>query len=62
MIHFHGNDEDLSHTVPLLNVISKVFNMTIIAVEFPSYGIYSYKGSKIVDKLQTDAEQIVKFA
>ena len=58
MLHFHGNAEDISHTVPLLNKISKAFNINILAVEYPSYGIYKYNG-KVMDKIKSDSEQII---
>jgi hypothetical protein len=56
MIHFHGNAEDLSHTVQILNKISRSFNLSIISVEYPNYGIYEYKGSNLIEKINNDAE------
>ena len=63
MIHFHANGEDISRTAVLLNRLSKTFKMSIIAVEYPGYGIYSYNNDSERRhlKILKDAETVYHY-
>jgi len=40
MIYFHGNAEDLGHSVEFILSLRVKLKMNILAVEYPGYGIY----------------------
>ena len=43
MLFFHGNGEDIGLAKELLEYISSIIRVHIIAVEYPGYGIYQGK-------------------
>jgi abhydrolase domain-containing protein 17 len=51
MIYFHGNSEDVGHNIFFLMRLREMFNMTIIAMEYPGYGFFSHQ---IIDGRSTD--------
>lgn len=45
ILFFHGNAEDLGTSMRFLKLIRETLRANIIAVEYPSYGIYKKKVS-----------------
>lgn len=40
LLYFHANGEDLAQVLPIVKQLNIIFNVNIIAVEYPGYGIY----------------------
>eukprot|EP00826_Nyctotherus_ovalis_P051345 TRINITY_DN6411_c0_g1_i3.p1 TRINITY_DN6411_c0_g1~~TRINITY_DN6411_c0_g1_i3.p1 ORF type:complete len:316 (+),score=13.58 TRINITY_DN6411_c0_g1_i3:116-1063(+) len=40
LVYFHGNAEDVGQTCGLLETLSNYLNVHVLAMEYPSYGIY----------------------
>lgn len=59
IIYFHGNAEDLGGTSFFLKMIQAEYNAHIIAVEYPSYGVY--EGQVNEEAVCRDAKRVVEF-
>ncbi|CDW77752.1 UNKNOWN [Stylonychia lemnae] len=62
IIYFHGNAEDLGHSVDFILSLRIKLKMNVLAVEYPGYGIY--KNNKISTNEKTileDAYYIMQF-
>mgnify|MGYP001068247989 FL=1 len=40
LIYFHGNSEDLGAKISEFQIIKKQLNISVLAVEYPGFGIY----------------------
>ena len=40
LLYFHGNAEDIGHSYEFLKDLSSSFRVTVLAMEYPGYGIY----------------------
>ena len=58
-LFFHGNGEDIGHSVYLLPEIQENIKLDFLAIEYPGYGIYEAKKSII--KMKEDALQIYDY-
>ena len=61
MLYFHSNYEDIGNSAPLLNLMSRILNINILAVEYPNYGIYKSKNDATAETILKDAETVFKF-
>lgn len=61
LIYFHGNAEDIGLSYEMLDHLRTSLKINIIAVEYPSYGIYQDQGGCSHDKIISDAEDVFKF-
>jgi hypothetical protein len=43
LLYFHGNQEDLGDHVAFFQMIKQCLKMSIMAVEYPGFGIYKDK-------------------
>ena len=59
MIFFHGNLEDIGVASSFLQELSSGLNISILAVEYPGYGLYP--GEKSPDKLLEDSLCVYDF-
>lgn len=41
LVYFHGNAEDIGHSVSILHSLRKYLNMNVFAMEYPGYGLIS---------------------
>ena len=41
LLYFHANGEDLDQVLPIIKQLNTIFNINVIAVEYPGYGIYT---------------------
>lgn len=60
ILYFHGNAEDVSHTYELLVKLSVTFKCSVLAVEFPGYGVYKTEPSD-ADIVKLDSELVLQF-
>ena len=40
MLFFHGNSEDIGMTSNAIKIIASSLNISVLAIEFPGYGLY----------------------
>ena len=60
-MYFHGNAEDLSSAEHQMCQISNYLGVAVIALEYPSYGLYRGNGNASEAKVKEDAEYLYKF-
>lgn len=65
-IHFHANGEDIGQVFTLLEILHQNFNMGVLAVEYPGYGLYkenklNKQYAKKSDQILKDAETVIEF-
>ncbi len=60
LIYFHGNGEDLGLLYDLVKFVSQNCKVNIIAVEYPSYGLYKDKEVS-EERIISDAEVIYDY-
>jgi hypothetical protein len=61
MIYFHGNAEDIGLSYEMLDHLRTSLKINIIAMEYPTYGIYEDPEGCSGDKIVNDAEDVFKF-
>ena len=61
MLYFHGNAEDVHSSFPLLQKISTHLNVSVLAIEYPGYGLYRDNGHACEAKIKEDAEYIYHY-
>lgn len=59
ILYFHANGEDLSHIAEFLSSMCDALNISIIAMEYPGYGLYH--GAPNEDQILEDAEDVLSF-
>ncbi len=59
ILYFHGNAEDVGHTVELLEHVRDSLGIHIICVEYPGYGIYA--GSPDATRVTEDAINVYDY-
>lgn len=63
LIYFHGNSEDIGQNIFFIHNIREVFNMSILAIEYPGYGFFTHeiKNDKVnpKKKLKCTSQQII---
>ncbi len=60
ILYFHGNAEDVSHSYELFVKLSVAFKCSVLAVEYPGYGIYTSE-SPDAEAIKLDSELVVQF-
>ncbi len=40
ILYFHGNAEDVTDNIQFLDHIQKIYNCSVIAMEYPGYGFF----------------------
>ena len=58
ILYFHGNAEDVSHTYELLVKLSITFKCSVLAVEYPGFGVYKTEHSD-ADTVKLDSELVL---
>ena len=43
LVYFHGNAEDLGQNEVYLMKLREIFGMSVLAMEYPGYGMFSYE-------------------
>ena len=43
LIYFHGNAEDLGQNELFLMKLREIFGVSVLAMEYPGYGMFSYQ-------------------
>ena len=65
-IHFHANGEDMNQTLHLIKRINIEFKISVMAVEYPGYGIYkenkASQHARKSEQILKDAETVIEFA
>lgn len=61
IIFFHGNAEDLGISYEMLDHMRSALKINILAVEYPSYGVYEDSEGPTEDKIFSDAELVYNF-
>lgn len=61
LIYFHGNAEDIGLSYEMLDHLRTSLKINILAMEYPTYGIYEDQGGCCHDKIISDAEDVFKF-
>ena len=59
LLYFHGNAEDIGHTYDLMELLRDYLGVHVIAVEYPSYGIYA--GSPSSNRIIDDATNVFDY-
>lgn len=59
-LYFHAKGEDLYSARPFLSLISSLFKVHAVAVEYPGYGLYVDKETTC-EKVLQDAERVVEY-
>lgn len=59
IIYFHGNAEDIGHTLELMEHVRDSLGIHIICVEYPGYGIY--KGSSDANRIIEDGLNVYDY-
>jgi len=59
VLYFHGNGEDIHLARELLTHVRDHLNITVIAVEYPGYGLYNGAASEA--QIQSDAETVYDY-
>ena len=60
IIYFHGNAEDINVSYSFLVYLQKNFKLSVIAVEYPGYGLYK-DSSPNADLILNDAEYVYNY-
>lgn len=61
MIYFHGNAEDIHISHEQCKLISNYVNVSVLAMEYPGYGLYRDNGQACETKLKEDAEYVYHY-
>lgn len=61
IIFFHGNAEDLGISYEMLDHMRSALKINVLAVEYPSYGVYEDAEGPNETKIYSDAELVYKF-
>ena len=62
LIYFHGNAEDIGHSLELLYAIRNEIRVNVLAVEYPGFGVYTYAKEDASEKsIYEDAHYIMEF-
>ena len=63
LIYFHGNAEELGHSLELMNLLRNQLRTNVLAVEFPGYGIYQQRGNQQPSEknILEDAHYVMEF-
>lgn len=59
VLFFHANGEDLSHLSDFLSNMRNSLNISVLAMEYPGYGVY--EGEPSEDQILEDAEGVLDF-
>lgn len=63
LLYFHGNSEDLGDDVPLFQLLKIQLKMSVLAVEYPGYGIYKEQDNDCSpEKIKQDANLVIQYA
>jgi hypothetical protein len=60
LLYFHGNGEDLGLLFELVEFISRSCRINVIAVEYPTYGIYKHSNIS-EERILEDASTVYKY-
>ena len=60
-MYFHGNAEDLGYSENFLMHLVANFKINVLAMEYPSYGVYAEEGGCTDGKIKEDAEYMYKY-
>lgn len=70
MLYFHGNAEDVGMNIFFLMQLREMFNVSVLAMEYPGYGIFTHEIidgisttsalSCSADKIKTNAELVLQ--
>ena len=55
-MYFHGNAEDIGYSQEFLEYLVTSLKINVLAIEYPSYGIYAEEGGCSDKKIKEDAE------
>ena len=58
IVYFHGNAEDVSHSYEFYVKLSITFKCSVIAVEYPGYGVYKSE-SPDAEAIKLDSELVI---
>jgi len=61
IIFFHGNAEDIGISYEMLDHMRTALKINVMAVEYPSYGVYHDPEGPSEDKIYADAELAYRF-
>ena len=61
IIFFHGNAEDLGISYEMLDHMRSALKINVLAVEYPSYGVYTDPGGPDESKIYADADLVYNF-
>ena len=61
ILYFHGNGEDIGTSYALCDKIRTTLGIGVLAVEYPSYGVYEDREGPSEKKILNDAELVFKF-
>ena len=61
LMYFHGNAEDIGLSYEMLDHLRSSLKINILAVEYPSYGIYKDDQGCNSEKITTDAVRVFEF-
>lgn len=62
IIFFHGNAEDIGISYEMLDHMRTALKINVMAVEYPSYGVYEDPSGPSETKIYADAELAYNFA
>lgn len=62
IIFFHGNAEDIGISYEMLDHMRTALKINVMAVEYPSYGVYEDPSGPSEIKIYADAELAYNFA
>jgi pimeloyl-ACP methyl ester carboxylesterase len=60
ILYFHGNAEDVSHSYEFFVRLSVAFKCSVLAVEYPGYGVYKTEEPD-ADTIRLDSELVLQF-
>lgn len=60
ILYFHGNAEDVSHSYEFFVRLSVTFKCSVLAVEYPGYGVYKTEGPD-AETIRLDSELVFQF-
>ena len=61
IVFFHGNAEDLGISYEMLDHMRSALKINVLAVEYPSYGVYEDAEGPNESKIYSDAELVYNF-
>lgn len=61
ILYFHGNGEDIGVSYSLCDHLRTALDVHVLAVEYPSYGVYDDPGGPSENKILCDAELVYRF-